>query len=370
MWPLRNTVIVLMASSSVLVWGTNSLGCPVCTERNILKEMTKKAIKEDILRKLGFSSPPSVSSVNITELPYVQKRIDKLKRTSTMSFQNHLIPGYHPQFEEAEDHFLPSSITVLPTLRPPVHSVSSSLYFQLPSQVTDSRRELERAELSVHLPAAPSTADTKAVLEVYHVSVDKKTGLPLISQIKSHRVKLKTDTGGRVVINLTQLTRIWQRRPEENLGIVVKANLEQNSRMELKIGAVGTREGPYLTINIPEADFRHRTKRTTNRVCSVESDPEVSQCCLWPLTIDFEEFGWDWVLFPKTYEANFCSGDCSLGVPTDTNHGSLTQHDIGSIGPCCSAQKRSDINILFFNLDRNIVFGKLPNMKTERCGCS
>ena len=34
---------------------------------------------------------------------------------------------------------------------------------------------------------------------------------------------------------------------------------------------------------------------------------------MWPLTIDFDEFGWDWVLFPKTYEANFCSGDCSLG---------------------------------------------------------
>ena len=40
---------------------------------------------------------------------------------------------------------------------------------------------------------------------------------------------------------------------------------------------------------------------------------QVTQCCLWPLIIDFDEFGWDWVLFPKTYEANFCSGDCSLG---------------------------------------------------------
>ena len=55
----------------------------------------------------------------------------------------------------------------------------------------------------------------------------------------------------------------------------MKANLEQNSRMELEIGAVGTREGPYLTINIPEADYRHRTKRTTNRVCSEEFDPDV-----------------------------------------------------------------------------------------------
>jgi len=140
--------------------------------------------------------------------------------------------------------------------------------------------------------------------------------------------------------------------------------------MELEIGAVGTREGPYLTIDIHEAGYRHRTKRTTNRVCSEEFDPDVTQCCMWPLTIDFDEFGWDWVLFPKTYEANFCSGDCSLGVPTDTNHGTLTQHLSGGIGPCCAGKKMSDINMLYLDQERNVVFGKLPNMKVERCGCS
>ena len=108
---------------------------------------------------------------------------------------------------------------------------------------------------------------------------------------------------------------------------------------------------------------------------------------MWPLTIDFDEFGWDWVLFPKTYEANFCSGDCSLGqliqiifiwnkkiffqgVPTDTNHGTLTQHLSGGIGPCCAGKKMSDINMLYLDQERNVVFGKLPNMKVERCGCS
>ena len=151
-----------------------------------------------------------------------------------------------------------------------------------------------QAELSIHLPAAPSTADSKALIRVYHVSVDKKTGKTSMTQIKSHKVQLRTDAGGRVDINLTLLTRfvrvnhpaldenificlrIWQKNPEENLGIVVKAHVDQNNQMELEIGAVGTREGPYLTIDIHEAGFRHRTKRTTNRVCSEEYDPDVS----------------------------------------------------------------------------------------------
>ena len=128
------------------------------------------------------------------------------------------------------------------------------------------------------------------------MSVDKKTGKTSMTQIKSNKVQLRTDAGGRVDINLTLLTRfvitphlpslcdkntfvflrIWQKNPEENLGIVVKAQVDQNNQMELEIGAVGTREGPYLTIDIHEAGYRHRTKRTTNRVCSEEFDPDVS----------------------------------------------------------------------------------------------
>ena len=367
MWPLRITVLVLMASSSVLVLGTNSLGCPVCTERNIIKEMTKNAIKEDILRKLGLSSPPSVNVTDL-ELPYVQQQIDRLRRNSTVDFQTDFIPGSHHQVEEADDKFLARSITILPTIRPPVQSLYSALFFRLPSQVTDSRQELENAELSVHLPAAPTTADSKAVLRVYQVSVDKKSGQTLLTQIKAQKAELRTDAGGRLDVNLTLVTRIWQRRPEENLGIVVKAHLEKDSQMELEIGAVGTIEGPYLTIDIPEADYRLRTKRTTNRVCS--GDPDVTQCCLWPLTIDFEEFSWDWVLFPETYEANICGGDCTLGVPTGLNHGSLTQHGSGLFSPCCSAKKKSDVDILYLDQERNVVKAKLPNMKVEQCGCS
>ena len=53
--------------------------------------MTKNAIKEDILRKLGLSSPPTVNVTEL-ELPYVQQQIDRLKRTSSVDFQTDFIP--------------------------------------------------------------------------------------------------------------------------------------------------------------------------------------------------------------------------------------------------------------------------------------
>ena len=55
---------------------------------------------------------------------------------------------------------------------------------------------------------------------------------------------------------------------------MVKAHVDQNNQMELEIGAVGTREGPYLTIDIHEAGYRHRIKRNINRVCNDEQ-PDV-----------------------------------------------------------------------------------------------
>ena len=86
---------VLQASSTILVSGINiakksSPGCPVCTDRNIFKEITKKTIKDEILRKLGLSSPPSVNVTGnvstVSELPHVQQQIKEVSSTHRKEF--------------------------------------------------------------------------------------------------------------------------------------------------------------------------------------------------------------------------------------------------------------------------------------------
>jgi len=181
------------------------------------------------------------------------------------------------------------------------------------------------------------------------------------------------DVGGWVDINLLHLTRIWLNHPEENLGVVVKVQVNKNNKKEIEIGQLGTELAPYMQIDIHDGAWRGRSKRTTNRVCSEEYDPDVTQCCMWPLTIDFDEFGWEWVLFPRNYDANFCSGDCSLGVVSEYPHTTLMQMGSGlhsSAGPCCAPRKMSSINMLYLDQDSNVILGKLPSMKVERCGCS
>ena len=93
---------------------------------------------------------------------------------------------------------------------------------------------------------------------------------------------------------------------------------------------------------------------------------------------------WGWFLFRRllagSVETNYFQRKVNPklfdpGVSTDTNHAALTQHAqlnslSGGVGPCCAGKKMSDINMLYLDQERNVVFGKLPNMKVERCGCS
>ena len=88
-----------------------------------------------------------------------------------------------------------------------------------------------------------------------------------------------------------------------------------------------------------------------------------------PLEIVFSEFGWDWIISPLKFSANYCRGDCSLGVVSDYPHSHLLNLH-GASGPCCVPRKMSAISMIYLDEDGNYIMGKLNNMKVERCGCS
>lgn len=113
-----------------------------------------------------------------------------------------------------------------------------------------------------------------------------------------------------------------------------------------------------------------RRKRMTSMTCDDKSS-EV-RCCRYPLTIDFESFGWDWVIAPKRYEANYCSGECGLILMNNSPHTHLIQQSnfFNPTGPCCSPRKMSPISMLYMDNNFNIIYGILPNMVVEKCDCS
>ncbi|KAH6937782.1 hypothetical protein HPB50_004053 [Hyalomma asiaticum] len=125
---------------------------------------------------------------------------------------------------------------------------------------------------------------------------------------------------------------------------------------------------PFLVVMV-DKNGRSRTRRMVGLNCQENSSEE--RCCRYPLTVDFEEFGWDWIIAPKRYEANYCSGECPYVFMQKYPHTHVVQQVnlSGSPGPCCAPRKISAISMLYFDDNHNIVYGVLPGMIVDRCGC-
>nr|ACB38368.1 growth differentiation factor 8 [Neogale vison] len=161
----------------------------------------------------------------------------------------------------------------------------------------------------------------------------------------------------------------WEGQPESNLGIEIKA-LDENGH-DLAVTFPGPGEdglNPFLEVKV--TDTPKRSRRDFGLDCDEHSTE--SRCCRYPLTVDFEAFGWDWIIAPKRYKANYCSGECEFVFLQKYPHTHLVHqaNPRGSAGPCCTPTKMSPINMLYFNGKEQIIYGKIPAMVVDRCGCS
>lgn len=125
---------------------------------------------------------------------------------------------------------------------------------------------------------------------------------------------------------------------------------------------------PFIEVKILNSPKRSRRDSGLN--CDEESAE--TRCCRYPLTVDFEEFGWDWIIAPKRYRANYCSGECEFLHLQQYPHAHLVNkaNPRGTAGPCCTPTKMSPINMLYFNRKEQIIYGKIPSMVVDHCGCS
>lgn len=137
---------------------------------------------------------------------------------------------------------------------------------------------------------------------------------------------------------------------------------------------------PYLEIQIQQ-QASSRSKRNLDLDCDEHSAEK--RCCRYPLVVDFESFGWDFVIVPRRYSAYYCAGDCPFLYYQQYAHAHVVQQGRSAGGgsgsaavaatggaPCCSPRRISAISMLYYDDYMNIVYGHLPGMVVEQCGCS
>ncbi|XP_033736807.1 growth/differentiation factor 8-like [Pecten maximus] len=163
----------------------------------------------------------------------------------------------------------------------------------------------------------------------------------------------------------------WLQKPRQNDGISIlcRSCIRKNPRT---IYSFKNDTRPFLVITTKKGNhFRHG--RSTPRECTESS----TECCMKPLTINFQDIGWDSIVSPVSFQANYCYGSCEAQHQAHYNHTQMIQDHrwnqnewnmMRQLTPCCAPISYSSLSIMYVdNNDLQVHF--VPNLVATACGC-
>lgn len=381
--------------------------CASCMARELYRNLTLMEIKKDILKKLKMEhGPPQVSRKDF-DVHMMGQIVDRYRKMNDHMDQYGVLQrdeASNGGFEDDNEFSTTNQVTVL--AQKPNGIVPQSIiqqweiqYFSLDALLRKEDFKAHNAKLYVHLPAdhgpvSQAKNANKTFMEnesqemvyygdeawvyLYYVSVDKKTGVGSLILTEATRVQLLANRGGWIDIDMMEILSVWRKYPSENLGLQVIIKTKYGATVPVGVQHQITNV-PFLQIDLEEDTWSQRSRRNTPKTCREDEDKNHEECCLWEFEVDFEaDFGWEWVIHPTKYKANYCNGDCGLGVMMPTSpHAHLIQqqqtsrnNNVKVRSPCCTPTKMSGISMLYLDPNKNVILGKLPRMKVDKCGCA
>ncbi|TUA20074.1 Growth/differentiation factor 8 [Bagarius yarrelli] len=320
-----------------------------CESRQQSKLLRLHSIRSQILSALRLERAPNLTRDAARQL--VPRAPPLLELLSRYERQNSSTGEDYGEAEEREEASTETIITMAtePESWSQAGLVRRCCSFSLSSKILPDN--IVKAQLWIHL---------RLNEEVTSVFVT-------LSKILSLRIDVDGQTDRWQSVDMKQLLQSWlKEQPERNLSIEIKALDNLGKVLSVTSGEEGLQ--PFLEVKITEVLRRFR--RESGLDCNERSSE--SRCCRYPLTVDFEDFGWDWIIAPKRYKANYCSGECEQVHLQKFPHTHLVNkaNPRGTAGPCCTPTKMSPINMLYFNHREQIIYGKIPSMVVDLCGCS
>uniref|UniRef100_A0A8D3AMX8 Growth/differentiation factor 8 n=1 Tax=Scophthalmus maximus TaxID=52904 RepID=A0A8D3AMX8_SCOMX len=325
--------------------------CSPCDYREHNKQMRLHSIKSQILSILRLEQAPNISRDMIRQL---------LPKAPPLT---QLLDQYDPRVED-EDRATTATIITMATMPNPIarDELSICCLFSISPKIQP--KNILTAKLWVHL--RPADAVTAVFLQLSHL---KPRRVGNNTRVRVRSLKVDAGPGSWQSVDIKSMLQAWLRQPETNYGVEINAYNSEGEDLAVTSAEPGE-EGlqPFIEVKILESPKRSR--RDSGLDCNEESAE--TRCCRYPLTVDFEEFGWDWIIAPKRYRANYCSGECEFMHLQQYPHAHLVNkaNPRGSAGPCCTPTKMSPINMLYFNRKEQIIYGKIPSMVVDSCGCS
>ncbi|XP_062845906.1 myostatin a [Trichomycterus rosablanca] len=351
--PVTEPVLVSMSVSE-----ESAVQCSAaCESREQSKLLRLHSIRSQILSALRLQHAPNLTRDDARQLvPKAPPLLALLSRYET---------GEYEQQEEHEEPITETIITMAtePQSETEADNVPRCCVFSLSPRILPDN--IVKAQLWINLRLDKGA--TSVYMQISRLRPPYSSNPR--PKILSLKIEVDTQTNPWQNIDMKHLLQSWLKQPESNFGIEIKA-FDTEGRDLAVTSAESGEEGlqPFLEVKIMEVPKRSR--RETGLDCNERSSE--SRCCRYPLTVDFEDFGWDWIIAPKRYKANYCSGECEQVHLQKFPHTHLVNkaNPRGTAGPCCTPTKMSPINMLYFNHREQIIYGKIPSMVVDLCGCS
>lgn len=133
-----------------------------------------------------------------------------------------------------------------------------------------------------------------------------ETGGPLLGPpLTTKHLRPYGRRGGWITIELRRMVAEWFKHPRDNLGVALKitgpgGNHRRNSARLVETNP-GAEYAPYLEVQMQELDSRRGSRIKRNVGLNCDEASQETRCCRYKLTVDFEKFGWDWIIAPKKW---------------------------------------------------------------------
>ncbi|XP_068901537.1 growth/differentiation factor 8 [Tenebrio molitor] len=343
--------------------------CGSCKMREEIKNRNLEVIKGEVLRRMGFQTAPNVTGRVLPPVPpHFLAKVD-LEMGAMQSDEPMFKTGYSITEEEDDYHVKTQEVLTFaqpyPRLR---HGWRGQdiLHFMFSDSIT--KYHVSNATLFVYVKGAERRPLPDVLIEVFKVyKAPDHPDSPGLYRMVSKKVTQPLGRGDWVKLDLTITVSEWFKNPRENFGFVVNATANGKKVVVTDTTVEDGSKAPFVEVSTMEA--RRRTRRNVGLNCDDKMNEPL--CCRYPLIVDFEEFGWDFIIAPKRYDAHYCSGECPYITLQKHAHTHLMKiASPNSAQPCCAPRKMSAISMLYFDQQLNVVYGSLPGMVVDRCGCS
>ena len=290
------------------------------------------------------------------------------------------------------------------TVPPPETSKDSQLHHPIPptlyqlsfqkteavSMVTSAGLRLFKRKVHSEERNLKREQDPSERVEVFRVSeTTAADGKITLNSVLIASRDIATAEDGYVSFNITDTVRDWMRTSEQSLQLEVVIKPPTFLTSGLSALPVITFDVPssqskdainaQLVVTAPHDESLPTTNPVKRQIGQLNSrhcelHPEEVNCCVREHTINFvEDLGWSWILYPPSYQSNYCHGKCPYLWPAASLSTVLVMrykdlNPTADPSPCCVPQVLEPLMVLA-HLNGRAQIIELTKMVVVSCIC-